>query len=460
VVLRPGVRLYGGFTGSEVGRDERDWAAHGTIIDGSTSLLGSAPAHHVVVGTDDATLDGFTITGGSARGGDERNNGGGMYNRNVSPSVTNCTFSGNSADSYGGGMYNEDGSPTMTNCTFSNNSAEGGGAMYNYIGSPTITDCMFSNNSADTYGGAMRKYIGSPTITNCTFSNNSADWYGGAMRNDIGSPTMTNCTFSKNSAGYDGGGAMSNWRGSQAVTNCTFSNNSANYGGAMVNSNDGSGVTNCTFYGNTASRGGGAVRNEASSDIFLRNCVLWENGDQISNEDSSYGFVQYSDVQGGYAGTGNIAADPLFMDAAHGDLRLQADSLCVDAGTTTDAPETDIRGVSRPQGAGVDMGAYEVLEDEAITILLPGDVPLEMVWIPAGTFIMGRYGDEQDSYSSEDPQHQVTLTHRFWMGKYEVTQAQWVAVMGTNPSVFQGGSYGNTDNRPVEQALWNDAGQF
>jgi formylglycine-generating enzyme required for sulfatase activity len=90
------------------------------------------------------------------------------------------------------------------------------------------------------------------------------------------------------------------------------------------------------------------------------------------------------------------------------------------------------------------------------TVLLPGNIPLVMVWIPAGTFMMGRYAAEQDSYAFESPQHAVTLTAGYWMGKYELTQAQWKSLMaGINPSYFQGGTYGNTDNRPVEQVSWN-----
>ena len=97
-------------------------------------------------------------------------------------------------------------------------------------------------------------------------------------------------------------------------------------------------------------------------------------------------------------------------------------------------------------------------EGETWTIMLPGGVALEMVWIPAGTFLMGRYPGELDSYSDEDPQRQVTFAHGFRMSKYEVTQAQWRAVMGDNPSQFQGD--GDTDNRPVEQVSWDDAQSF
>jgi len=89
------------------------------------------------------------------------------------------------------------------------------------------------------------------------------------------------------------------------------------------------------------------------------------------------------------------------------------------------------------------------------TIMLPGDVPLELVWIPAGSFQMGRYEDEQDSLDIEDPQHQVTFADGFWMGKYEVTQAQWLAVMGSNPSHFTGDL-----NRPVDKVSWDDVQTF
>jgi formylglycine-generating enzyme required for sulfatase activity len=90
------------------------------------------------------------------------------------------------------------------------------------------------------------------------------------------------------------------------------------------------------------------------------------------------------------------------------------------------------------------------------TIMLPGNVPVEMVWIPAGTFMMGRSSDDDyyDSGPEEDPQHEVTLTSGFWMGKYEVTQAQWQSVMGSNPSYFQGNAYGDTSNCPVEHVSW------
>ena len=84
---------------------------------------------------------------------------------------------------------------------------------------------------------------------------------------------------------------------------------------------------------------------------------------------------------------------------------------------------------------------------------LGNGVTLEMVEIPGGTFIMGSPTSEENRSSSESPQHQVTVPS-FYMGKYELTQAQYQAIIGTNPSSFKG------DNRPVERVGWNDAVAF
>lgn len=84
---------------------------------------------------------------------------------------------------------------------------------------------------------------------------------------------------------------------------------------------------------------------------------------------------------------------------------------------------------------------------------LGNKINLEMVYIPGGTFTMGSPENEKDSYGDEKPQHQVTIKP-FLMGKYPVTQAQWQAVMGNNPSGFKG------KNRPVERVSWYDTIEF
>jgi formylglycine-generating enzyme required for sulfatase activity len=93
---------------------------------------------------------------------------------------------------------------------------------------------------------------------------------------------------------------------------------------------------------------------------------------------------------------------------------------------------------------------------------LPGDIPLEMVAIPGGTFAMGSPEDEPERYEDESPEHEVTVAP-FFMGRYPITQWQWQAVaqlpqanreLNLDPSQFKG------QDRPVEQVSWYDAVEF
>lgn len=95
---------------------------------------------------------------------------------------------------------------------------------------------------------------------------------------------------------------------------------------------------------------------------------------------------------------------------------------------------------------------------ETKTFLLPGDVPLEMVYLPSGTYLMGRYPGEQDSTDSQDPQHQVAVPG-FWMAKYELTKEQWKAVMGTTPWAGQENVLDDPKS-PAVYVSWDDARRF
>jgi len=180
IFLEPTVSIYGGFAGTETRRAARDWVANETIIDAT----GIGP--HTVVGVDNATLDGFTITGGSA------DVGAGVFCSHASPTLTNCTISGNSAGD-GGGVYCDNSSPTLTNCSIAGNTAEdNGGGVYCWESSPRLSNCAITDNSADDRGGGVCCDGFSPTLTNCTLRGNSAD-YGGGMCCYFSSPTLTNC---------------------------------------------------------------------------------------------------------------------------------------------------------------------------------------------------------------------------------------------------------------------------
>ncbi|NER01617.1 MAG: formylglycine-generating enzyme family protein [Okeania sp. SIO3C4] len=87
---------------------------------------------------------------------------------------------------------------------------------------------------------------------------------------------------------------------------------------------------------------------------------------------------------------------------------------------------------------------------------LGNGIKLEMVYIPGGSFIMGSPENEAQRYHWESPQHKVTL-QPFYMSKYPITQKQYQAIMGNNPSYLKGWF---TGNRPVEQVSWNDATKF
>jgi hypothetical protein len=274
--------------------------------------------------------------------------GGGMMNFYSTATLVNCMFLNNYATNVGGGMYNVYSSPTITYCTFSENDANNhsGGMSNNWDSNPTLTNCTFSGNSTNGSGGGMGNGENSdPTVRECTFGDNEAGFNGGGMVNNNSNPTVINCTFRANSALGDGGGGMMNYISSATLTNCVFLNNYAvNVGGGMFNVYGSPTVTNCAFSGNSAVTNGGGIFNDWDSYPTVTNCILWGDlPNEIVNNNNSNPTVAYSDVQGGWGGLGNINTDPYFMEAVNPDpnlwnLRLKADSPCIDAGNTTVVP--------------------------------------------------------------------------------------------------------------------------
>ena len=94
---------------------------------------------------------------------------------------------------------------------------------------------------------------------------------------------------------------------------------------------------------------------------------------------------------------------------------------------------------------------------DALTAFTIRDLGLELLWVKPGTFEMGSPGGFVEGGKDRDDDealHSVTLTEGYWLGKHEVTQAQWERVMRSNPSYFQGG------NKPVEAVSWTDVTSF
>ena len=345
--LKSGVAVYGGFAGTETTRGERSWSANLTILTGDIGEIDNKYDNSTNVvngsGTDGtAVLDGFTVTGGYSMSDGA---GGGMKIVSGNPTISNIIFSANEVNNYGGGLFNDNSSPTLTNITFNGNICWNmGGGMCNY------------DNS-------------SPIMTNITFDGNFASGYGGGMGNlASGNPVMTNVTFSGNSA--DAGGGMSNYGSNPSLTNVTFIGNHAENGGGMFNLTSGNPVmTNVTFSGNSADAGGGIYTDDGSPQIS--NTILWNNtaaeGSQIFDINGSSPTVDSSIVQGGYtSGTNIITTDPML--GAPGNyggytqtIPLLAGSSAIDTANDTVCLATDQRGVTRPQGAHCDIGAFEVI---------------------------------------------------------------------------------------------------
>ncbi len=419
--LVTGVAVYGGFTGVETLRSERNPTTNITILSGNINPM-SAGSYHVVTGAGGATLDGFTITGGNANGASPHNKGGGLYNYESNLTLKNLIFSDNAAI-YGGGMYSNDSDPTLMNVTFSGNSAEEGGGMYNKWGSPKLTDVTFNDNSATVYGGGMYNTESDPILTDVSFINNSATAAGGGIHNDASSPTLTYVSFGGNSAGGGGGmfngnnssptlenvifisnsattgGGMNNRASSPALTKVNFSENSAtNYGGGIYNSFGSSpSLTNVTFNHNSAAGGGGLYNDSSTptltnvtlssnsagggggvynyqSNVQIRNTVFWGNtatavSPQLHNN-ASTPVINDSVIQNGCpvgsTCSNIISADPLLgVYANHGGytdtIPLLEGSSAIDKGNDATCADTDQRGVARPQGTQCDIGAYEFI---------------------------------------------------------------------------------------------------
>lgn len=103
---------------------------------------------------------------------------------------------------------------------------------------------------------------------------------------------------------------------------------------------------------------------------------------------------------------------------------------------------------------------WDVSTSGGITIMLPGNVPLTLVHIPAGSFRMGSSITERSRGSDEGPVHTVNIAYDFYMGKTEVTQSQWLALMGSWPGTAPSTIYGLGDNYPAYYISWNDAKDF
>ncbi|CAG5000249.1 hypothetical protein DYBT9275_02424 [Dyadobacter sp. CECT 9275] len=385
-VLTDGVKIYGGFTGSETDITLRDWKTNVTILSGDqnkNNMADDDDAYQVMMNVNlgpETVLDGFTITGGYAAGSTEttleidgttvaRYAGAGMYNHHASPTIRNCTFHKNVSRNSGGGMANmADSRPVLTNVKFIENTAVNGGAMYNNGMEHQFSDLLFENNTATSHGGAVCNDRAFVTFMHTVFSENTAA-RGGAIATtlDVGDNTATGkylgCLFVKNTAsGFGGAYYYENGTGDSPVfINSTFSKDicSAENGGNIIyfqqhTENVTPKFYNCiiekaatgTFYGGS-SPGLFQAQYNLTNYLFPVNEVVKDN---ITATD--FGF-QHADSPAGedeQYGTIDDGFRPLMTSPA------------VNAGFNDFTPaalEKDLTGKDRILNGSVDIGAYE-----------------------------------------------------------------------------------------------------
>ena len=105
---------------------------------------------------------------------------------------------------------------------------------------------------------------------------------------------------------------------------------------------------------------------------------------------------------------------------------------------------------------GDNLTGTQVDEGRDTTVTLPGGATMELVWIEPGTFIMGSPQTEEGRGTQKGPRHEVTISSGFWLGKYELTQGQWQAVMSSTP--WSGEKHVQSNpNHPAACISWDDA---
>ena len=292
------------------------------------------------------SVSGLKITNGYAKFNDSE--GGAIYNNFVLLSVDNCDISGNVAFR-GGGIYSNSGTVTITRSTISNNTADDGGGIYTHAAQVTIVESTISGNKAGDRGGGI-KYGDicclnrNLVITNSTISGNQAS-RGSAIEFNRLTMLLTNCTITNNSTTTSTDGAIS--MTSPFDPSQTISTQ----------------LKNTLVVGNTGRNFATAA---TASFISMGNNL---------DSDGTSGFVNNNN--GNLVGT--IAAP---IDAKLGPLAnnggptqthaLLPGSPAINTGTAAGAPSTDQRGVSRPFGGGVDIGAFELVPPMVVNSLADG----------------------------------------------------------------------------------------
>jgi pimeloyl-ACP methyl ester carboxylesterase len=327
-------------------------------------------------------LDGLTITGGNADHSVPR--GGGIYAYGTSDIlITNCIVQNNSAPRNGGGLSifagtGESITASVQDCVIRNNSAGygGGGVQFGTYGTShfSINNCSVEENVSSGNGGGIYTVVhdstgGSVTIENCNIAENISYGWGGGIWCGApgGSADITRCIIQNNYAEKLGGGIRC--RSNVLLSDSLITQNRAGEraGGIQGGDDENSFILNCTVVGNDAPFGGGISRTAAFNSIIYGNSAddhadITPNCTAVASCSPSLTNVI----------SGNISAEPQFVNAAAGDYRLLVNSPCIDAGTNGFVlSSSDLEGNARIADGNrdgidlVDMGAHERVLAEA-----------------------------------------------------------------------------------------------
>lgn len=398
ITLRVATHVYGGFSGTEAARDQRDFRTNVTVLDGQH---GGSVVTASSVGCALSTVDGITLRNGTGTVSGADSYGGGIYCSFCWPTIANCAVTGNTA-SYGAGIYCSyaspmiannfitgdtasrcggavhcySSSPTVTNNVISTNTAGwGGGIFCEHSSCPTIANNMISTNTAGSAGGGIACHEASnSTITNNTIANNRASTDGGGVHCDGASPMIANNTIESNTASSDGGGVYCSLASPTIANSAIVGNSASHYGGGVYCQNGSSPlIAGSTITGNAASAEGGGVYVDSSSPM-IANTIIAFNSSGVYRKAGGTGGpglksnCVYGNAAYNYSGTsdwtgvsGNISADPAIAGWQYGKWHIQPGSPCVNAGddTMVQASWLDLDAQPRAQGSHVDIGADE-----------------------------------------------------------------------------------------------------
>ena len=302
-----------------------------TVIDCNGSQNYPHCGFYIHSGEDiDAIVDGFTITRGT---GNYIGNGGGIFIQNSSPAISNNVIAGNGgfndfsgSGGNGGGIYSEGGSPLIKDNFITNNRANGSSFPVPH------EECHLE---CEPWPGGICDWI-CETVWETVYEPGR----GGGIYISGGSPVISNNIITANiSAKVDGavvgyGSGIYVVNGNPIITNCAFNGNSAGYGGGIYCTSTTLIVTNNTITANTATSGSGGGLYVSSSNVNVNDSIIWGNN---STELSGAATITFSDVNGGWTGTGNINADPCFVAGSGGSYYLSQ----IAAGQTTNSPCVD-----------------------------------------------------------------------------------------------------------------------